>query len=102
MRVTIKAGAGLRKRIQGLVNGLLDVDLKPGDGVLDLLGKLGLEPKDARAILINGRSIREDEALSEGDRVGLFPAECGAINEIALMFSHRLPGAIKSPYKEQQ
>ncbi len=44
-----------------------------GTTVADLADLLGIDPKDAKLIFINGRKGTLDSVLAEGDRVGLFP-----------------------------
>ena len=53
-----------------------NVDLFPveaGTTVARLVDLLGIDPKDAKLIFINGRKGALDSVLAEGDRVGLFP-----------------------------
>ena len=53
-----------------------NADLFPveeGTTVSDLADLLGIDPKDAKLIFINGRKGALDSILAEGDRVGLFP-----------------------------
>lgn len=47
--------------------------VKAGATVSDLADLLGIDPKDAKLIFINGRKGDLDSILHEGDRVGLFP-----------------------------
>ena len=44
-----------------------------GTTVANLADLLGIDPKDAKLIFINGRKGALDSVLAEGDRVGLFP-----------------------------
>lgn len=44
-----------------------------GATVANLADLLGIDPKDAKLIFINGRKGALDSVLAEGDRVGLFP-----------------------------
>jgi molybdopterin synthase sulfur carrier subunit len=53
-----------------------NADLFPvaeGTTVASLADLLGIDPKDAKLIFINGRKGALDSVLAEGDRVGLFP-----------------------------
>ena len=53
-----------------------NADLFPvaeGTTVENLADLLGIDPKDAKLIFINGRKGALDSVLAEGDRVGLFP-----------------------------
>jgi molybdopterin synthase sulfur carrier subunit len=47
--------------------------VKDGITVASLADLLGIDPKDAKLIFINGRKGELDSILQEGDRVGLFP-----------------------------
>lgn len=47
--------------------------LEEGAAVADLANRLGIEPKDAKLIFVNGRKGALDTILADGDRVGLFP-----------------------------
>jgi molybdopterin synthase sulfur carrier subunit len=47
--------------------------VKDGTTVASLADLLGIDPKDAKLIFINGRKGELDSILQEGDRVGLFP-----------------------------
>ena len=47
--------------------------VKGGTTVANLADLLGIDPKDAKLIFINGRKGELDSVLQEGDRVGLFP-----------------------------
>ncbi|MEW6262906.1 MAG: MoaD/ThiS family protein [Thermodesulfobacteriota bacterium] len=75
MKITIKMGGPLRKRIPGHVAGELILDLSDEANVSDALTALGLEPDEVRVIMKNGRAIHSDESLADGDRLGLFSRE---------------------------
>jgi len=47
--------------------------VQDGTTVASLTDLLGIDPKDAKLIFINGRKGTLDSILREGDRVGLFP-----------------------------
>ncbi len=38
-----------------------------------LVEMLGIPPGEVKLMFVNGRGSRQDQVLSEGDRVGLFP-----------------------------
>ena len=50
-----------------------DFPVEEGTTVAGLADLLGIDPKDAKLIFINGRKGALDSVLAEGDRVGLFP-----------------------------
>jgi len=49
------------------------VEFAPGETVAGLVARLGLDPKRIKIIMLNGRSAKLEDSLSDGDRVGLFP-----------------------------
>ncbi|MEW6262909.1 MAG: MoaD/ThiS family protein [Thermodesulfobacteriota bacterium] len=74
MTVKVKLSSVLRGLVQGYQpdNGL-DYDLEPGRTVAQLLESLGIPAKKVKIIMVNGHHASLDQALSDGDRVGLFP-----------------------------
>ncbi len=48
-----------------------------GDRVKDVLAKVGIPLDEVKIIFINGVSSSTDTILSDGDRVGVFPAVGG-------------------------
>ena len=90
MIIKVRIGGPLRSEVKGLENGLIKLDLEEGATLSRLLDRLGLKPERVRAAMVNHRPVRSDQILREGDRVGLFPAECGAINEISIYFHQPL------------
>lgn len=76
MKLTVKIGGSLRRLLAGRHDsGLLELDLPAGARVSDVLAALGLTGSQVRVLMVNGRPIRDDLALADGDRLGLFPAE---------------------------
>ena len=70
MKVTVKLFAALkqeRKEEQQL-------ELAESATVGEMLARLGIAQKDAKAVFRNARHARADEKLSDGDRVDVFPA----------------------------
>jgi len=47
--------------------------VEEGTAVAGLAEVLGIDPKDAKIVFINGRKGVLDAVLADGDRVGLFP-----------------------------
>jgi len=91
MNILVKLGAGLRGRISGHNRGELQLSLPAGRSVYQALDRLGLDLKQVRTIMVNGRPLKQDRPLQAGDRLALLPAECGAIHEITIFFSHQPP-----------
>ena len=70
IHIQIKLFATLRDKLPDNADRFPVAD---GTTVADLTDMLAIDPKDAKLIFINGRKGMLDSALSEGDRVGLFP-----------------------------
>ena len=90
MNITIKLGGPLRKRVSGHTLGLMTLSLSEDAHVSDAINRLGLGPDDVRVIMKNGRSIQKDEALIDGDRLGLFPRELAYNTITAISFFNPL------------
>ena len=52
-------------------------EMQSGARVEDLADRLGLPKEKIEIVFVNGRKTNLDADLSEGDRVGLFPAVGG-------------------------
>jgi sulfur carrier protein ThiS len=90
MDITIKLGGPLRKKIQGHEGGLMVRTFPEGCRISDVLTDLKLTPDDVRVIMKNGKAIQGDEALIEGDRLGLFPRELAYNTMTAISFFNPL------------
>ena len=75
MKITVKLGGPLRKKIEGHVGGELILDLAEGARVSTALDALGLPHEEVRVLMLNGLAIPGDVELKDGDRLGLFPKE---------------------------
>ncbi|TIH18409.1 MoaD/ThiS family protein [Marinifilum sp. JC120] len=51
--------------------------ISEGETVTDVLNRVGIPVDEVKIIFINGVSSKFDAVLSDGDRVGLFPAVGG-------------------------
>lgn len=51
--------------------------VEPGETTGQLAQRLGIPPADLKLVFINGAHVDLDAKLSDGDRVGLFPAVGG-------------------------
>ncbi len=91
MEIVVKLGAGLRRRIAGHERGELRLTLPAACSAFQALARMGLDLQQVRTIMVNGRPLKQDRPLKPGDRLALFPAECGAIPEIPIFFSLRPP-----------
>ena len=71
-RITVNLYAMLRSHVGGAAS--VEVDVQPGCSVEQVLRELGVPPEQTRIIFVNHRAARLSEPLSEGDKVGVFPA----------------------------
>ncbi len=78
MAILVKLSSSLRRKVPGYdpAAGLL-LDAAEGLDVAGLLARIGIQPGDVKIIMLNGRAGSLESPLSEGDRVGLFPAVGG-------------------------
>jgi hypothetical protein len=90
MKITVKLGGPLRQRVPGHICGELCLELPPGARVSDALKALDLLGDVVRVLMLNGRPIRHDQALSEGDRLGLWPRELAFNMYVATNFFNPL------------
>jgi molybdopterin converting factor small subunit len=74
MTVTVLLGGALRHAGEG-GRQEFDMELDLGSRVEDLATRLGLPPNQVKMIMVNGRGATLNTAISEGDRVALFPPE---------------------------
>ena len=90
MRVSVKLGGPLRKRIPGHDRGEMSVDLEARGKVSDVLTGLDLGGDAVRVLMLNGRPIAKDCELKEGDRLALFPRELAFNMYVATNFFNPL------------
>lgn len=78
MAVHIKLSASLRRHIESYdpYQGI-DMDMRPGLTVAEVMANLGIPPEGVKIIMINGRHAKIDQSVADGDRLGLFPAVGG-------------------------
>jgi sulfur-carrier protein len=59
--------------------GLSEFEVEPRFGLTvgDVVAEAGIREDDVAIVMINGQSASLDSALSDGDRVGLFPVVSG-------------------------
>lgn len=72
MKVTVKLAGPLRKKVSGLVNGEIQLELEPGTRISQAIEKLGLAGQ-VRMLMLNGRAVKQDKPLEPGDRLMLLP-----------------------------
>lgn len=90
MKVTVKVGGPLRKRVKGLVEGSRVLDLKSGARVTDAIAAMGLELDQVRVIMLGGRPVFKNVELKEGDRLAMFPPEMAFNMYVAINFHNHL------------
>lgn len=52
------------------------IDVADGATVGEVIARLGL-PDEPRVVLVNGRHVADDQPLSDGDRLAIFPLIAG-------------------------
>lgn len=74
MPILVKLSTSLRPCVPGYDRlAGMQVEAAPGLTVGGLIDQLGLEAKDVKIIMVNGRASPPETPLKDGDRVGLFP-----------------------------
>lgn len=78
MPLLVKLSSTLRKSVPGYdpLTGM-NIEAAPGMDVAGLITNLGLDAHEVKIIMLNGRAAKLHSKLSDGDRVGLFPAVGG-------------------------
>lgn len=51
--------------------------ITPGESVLSLLKRLGLDKSEVKVVFVNGKHAAAEQELTHGDRVAVFPAVGG-------------------------
>ncbi len=90
MRLTVKLGGPLRGKVSGHRDGELGLELPPEATVSTALQALGLSVAEVRVIMLNGRPLKADERLKDGDRLALFPPELAFNAYVAINFFNAL------------
>ena len=72
MQITVKLAGPLRKKVSGLVNGEIQLELNPGTLVSQAIEELGLGGQ-VRMLILNGKALKKDKPLGDGDRLMLLP-----------------------------
>ena len=70
--------------------GEMQLTIPEGERISRILERLKLDLEDVRVIMVGGRPITDDAALSEGDRLALFPPALAFNNYVAINFYNRL------------
>lgn len=77
MKVNVKCFAGLTSGETCNYHEATTYEIDSGKNVNDLLSRVDLPSDNVSLVLVNGKKAHTDTALSEGDRVGFFPAVGG-------------------------
>lgn len=78
MVIEVRFFAALRRYTPTDPSGIISVDVADGLTAEELLNQMEVEPSHIHTILINGKESSMAALLSDGDRIGLFPANSGA------------------------
>ncbi len=98
MRVTVKLAGPLRKEVEGLVDGEIVLELAQGTTVSQAIEALGLAGK-VRMLMHNGKALKQDTALAEGDRLMLLPPSLAYNMYVATNF---LAPSVREQIKKRQ
>jgi len=90
MRISVKLGGPLRRKVKGHQAGEMNLELDEGARISQALGRLGLEVAEVRVLMVNGRPAPGDLVLQDGDRLALFPPELAYNNYVAINFFNTL------------
>ena len=71
-RVKVNLYATLRRYVDGRPS--VDLDIRPGQTVEEVLGQLGVPCDQTRIIFVNHRAAELTQPLQNGDQLGVFPA----------------------------
>ena len=88
--ITIKVGGPLRKKVSDLVGGERKINLPDGGRISEAISALDLTPADVRVMMLNGRPVRSNVELAEGDRLAVFPPEQAFNMYVAINFFNAL------------
>ena len=80
----------MRKKVSGLVDGEIVLDLQDGAHITTAVEALGLKPEDVKLVMHNHRASPYDDELHDGDRLGLFPPQLAYNMYVALSFRSEL------------
>ena len=97
MRITVKLAGPLRQEVQGLSGGEKVLELAEGATVSQAIETLGLGGK-VRMLMLNGKALKEDAALAEGDRLMLLPPSLAYNMYVATSF---LAPSVREQIKKQ-
>ena len=77
MKVDVKCFAGLTGGETCNYHDATTYELENGNNVNDLLDRVDLPSEKVSFVMVNGKKANTETGLSEGDRVGFFPAVGG-------------------------
>ncbi len=65
----------LQKYAPQNASGIVNIDISEGTSIQELIELMGICTEEVRMITVNGKSVRIQQSLADGDHVGLFPKE---------------------------
>lgn len=77
MVIEVRLFATLRKYVSSSTSGVVSLDLPDDIAVAELVKQLEIDPAEVHVVMVNGVSSDMNRPLTDGDRVGLFPAVGG-------------------------
>ena len=73
MRIEVRLYATLRRYALSAADGVLSIVVPEGSKASDVIASVGVNADEVHIVMVNGVSSPPDQALAEGDRLGLFP-----------------------------
>jgi len=77
MKVKVKVYATLREYLPSGSAGTRSMELGEGTSIRQLLGQLRVPEKEVAFVFVNSAQRKLDQALDNGDEVGVFPPIAG-------------------------
>lgn len=72
MEIEVKLVGRLKKYGQDKLNEENIIELEDNSNINDLIEKLEIPPEQNKVVLVNGRDVKKDYELSDGDRVSIY------------------------------
>jgi len=75
MTVTVETGKW--SALYGVKESLITLGMSLGSTVIDAIEAIGLPEEEAGMLIIEGKAVEKDYALSDGDKLKIFPMVFG-------------------------
>lgn len=88
--ITVRLFASLREYAPGDSCGVIDMGIKEGSKIEDIISELDIPRERVKMIMLNGRASDSTTRVTGGDRVALFPPEVAFNLYVAMNFREDL------------